>query len=51
MNVLKRLKTLYAPYKIKVEFFIQTMLKRKSYLAIGFFIAYLPVTMMIANQY
>ncbi len=44
MNLFKRLHNLYGPFKLKAEFLIQTMLRRKSYLAMGFIAIYLPIS-------
>lgn len=51
MNLLNRFKSLYAPLKLKTSFFLQTALKKKSYLATGFLMLYTPIVLYTMYQY
>lgn len=51
MNVFRRLKKLYGPLKIKADYFMQTVLNRKSYLALGFLAIYGSVVYVTATEH
>lgn len=49
MNLFNRFKSLYAPLKLRSSFFLQSALKKKKYLAVGFILLYTPIIYFTAK--
>ena len=51
MNLFQKLKAFYAPFRIKAQFFHQSKLFKKRYLAFLFFMANVPICLYYCSQY
>jgi len=52
MNLFKSWSNIYYPrLKIKVDYWIHTLLKRKLYLGIGVFLIYVPASIITVSKY